>query len=264
MPNAPRLSHAGALSALLSVVAVACGPDIVNLLPPRGDAGSSPGGGGGAGSAGRDGGDGGAAGGGGTRAGTTAGGDSAGATSEGGNAGSAHAGSGSGGCLGAGCAGSGNGFGGWSGSPNCGSLPGSCNICSGDAQCPSDLHCSPMWNVCVGGCTAKGQCRTGESCDISVGWCVPTCSNSLECPNNRVCDPMQNICVQCIDNSQCEQDGDPVTRLCHTTRCVQCENDTDCTLGMAHVCSLGNCVECEGDKDCPGGGHCDIRHGHCE
>jgi hypothetical protein len=264
MSDMPRLGHAGLLAALLSLVAVSCGSDVVDLLPPMTGAGNG-GGAGEAASAAAGASSGGVrneAG----RAATSQAGASGAAAGSGGKAGNA----GAAGCSGFGCgnAGEGPSLGGAFGGPICNNGTSSCTPCLSDVQCASDQHCSRfLGNLCVQ-CAEKGQCKPGFTCDRLVGRCGPSCKSTFECNDGRVCDMTQGTCVTCIDNQQCESDGDPDTRVCYQRRCVQCQEDADCTQGARHRCAGLQCVECINDKDCPGNngdnGHCDTAHAHCE
>ena len=261
MSQAPRLGRAGVLTGLLSVIALACSSDIVELLPLAGGASN----GGAGGSAGQD-----AV----PSSGASTGGSNAGGspTSQGGLAGATQAGGGNGGaagggCFGFGCAGE-NGFSGSFGGPNCGN--GSCTPCLNDAQCPLEQHCSALLNnVCVQ-CSIKGpsQCKPNYNCDVLVGRCAPGCDSTFECNDDRVCDLNQGTCVSCIDNRECEQDGDPRTSVCYQRRCVECAQHSDCTKqgGEQRWCSKLQCVQCLSDKDCDpdGKSHCDVPKGFCE
>jgi Cys-rich repeat protein len=75
----------------------------------------------------------------------------------------------------------------------------------------------------------------------------------------------QGTCVQCVDNRDCEQDGDPDTRICYMRRCMQCLENSHCTDGTRPVCSNYQCAECANDDDCKDSApHCDIPRGRCE
>jgi hypothetical protein len=263
MSQAPRLGRAGAMTGLLSVIALSCSSDIVELLPLT--AGASNGGGGG--SAGQDA----------VASGASTGGGNAGGSpmSQGGWAGAAQAGGGNGGsaglgCFGFGCAGE-NGFSGAFGGPNCGNGTGACTPCLNDDQCPLEQqHCSSLLNnVCVQ-CTIKGssQCNSGYNCDVLAGRCAPSCDSTFDCNDNRVCDLNQGTCVSCIDNRECENDGDPRTSVCYLRHCVECAQHSDCMRPGSEQrwCSKFQCVQCLADKDCgfDGKTHCDVPKGFCE
>jgi len=115
-------------------------------------------------------------------------------------------------------------------------------------------------------CETKGDCtRPGTSCDFLVGRCAPSCDSTLDCRDGKVCDTSQGTCVQCLDNRECEQDGDSETRVCYLHRCLQCLENTDCTEGVRNICSIfQQCVECTGDQHCKDGMHCDVPRGRCE
>jgi|GEM_PF-4791351 len=263
MSQAPRLGRAGVLAGLLSVIALSCSSDIVELLPVTGGASSG-------GAAGQQ-----TATSGASTSGSSVGGSPtsqggfAGATGGGGGSNGGNGGSTGGGCVGFGCAGE-NGFGGTFTGPNCGNGTGSCTPCLNDPQCPPDQHCSPFLNnVCVQ-CAVKGssQCKVGYNCDVFLGRCAPGCDSTSDCNDGRVCEPNSGTCVSCIDNQECEQDGDPRTSICYLRRCVECTQHLDCARqgGEQRWCSKLQCVQCLTDKDCDpdGRSHCDVPKGFCE
>ena len=133
MSLAPRLTQAGLLAALLSLVAVSCGSDLVDLLPPsaaeRGGGAAGDDGNGGVESAGTSSG--------------ARGGEGGSSPHQGGLGGTAQSGSsmgGGGGCFGFACPSAGQSNGGGSlGNPNCNG--GTCVQCSNDSQCPAGLKC---------------------------------------------------------------------------------------------------------------------------
>jgi hypothetical protein len=256
MSVAPRRSQAGLLAALASLVAVSCGSDTIDLLPSLeggsvGQAGSSAGSSSGGTSAGSSGT---------SQGGTSGNGNVAGMLSMGGNQ--------NGGsltlCSGYGCGGFGtNPFGGGFGDV-CNGGNGYCTPCASDEQCPPELHCSHiLGNVCVQ-CTERRHCRPGFSCDRWRGRCGPSCQSALDCGDGRVCDTLQNTCVACLDNEECEQDGDPDTHICYQQRCVECQVNADCMHNDRHVCAALRCVQCAANEDCNAGmGVCDIGRGQC-
>jgi hypothetical protein len=263
MSHAPRLRPAGLLAALASVVAVACGSDTIDLLPPVADAI----GGGGASNAGtRADVGGGIMGGAGSIIPVAAAGNAGSFAGRGGTpGGSGQAGrNGSGDCTGPGCDSGGNtSFGGTFNFP-C-ELTGTCTTCLKDSQCPTDRYC--VHNICLE-CSNDKQCKPGYSCDRLIGHCSPSCQNSLECRDGRVCDPTQGACVTCTPNGdECPSpDGnDPEARICYFRRCVECTGDQDCTQGARPYCVENRCIECLRDEDCGGGNmRCDRGSGHCQ
>ena len=263
MSDTNRLGYAGLLAALVSLIAVSCGSDIVDLLPPTTGAGN----GGGAGRTTT------------SAAGTGFGGvhneAGSGAMSQAGVSGtvaSTNSGGGTanGGCSGFGCGEGGEnpGFAGSFGGPICNGM-GSCTPCLSDLQCVPDQHCSRfLGNVCVQ-CAenGKGQCKPGYSCDRLVGRCGLSCKTTADCYDGRVCDMAQGTCVACIDNQQCAWNQEQ--RVCYLRRCVQCQEDADCTQGDRRHCANLQCVQCTHDKDCPGSngsafGHCDTAQARCQ
>jgi hypothetical protein len=264
MSPAPRRRTAGLVAALASIVAVSCGSDMIDLLPPVADtSGGSANGAGAAAQAGADVGGGPASGGGSSLPEGAAG--NAGALSGGGNAGASGQGGkgGSSGCPGAGCNIGGNvSFGGGFGFPCEPNTNGTCTPCASDDQCPLSQQCSH--NVCT--CTDDRQCRSGFSCDRLVGRCAPSCQNTFECRDGRICDPTQGACVTCTPGGdQCPSDnGDPDAHICYFRRCVECVADEDCTQGTRHLCAGYHCIECLSDKDCGDNVHCDRGSGHCQ
>lgn len=268
MSDTRSLGRAALAVAVASAIAVACGSDLVDLLPPMSRAGSAGAAGTGAISS----------------AGTTSSGgmrNDAGSspTSQGGISGALTTG-GNGGTFNGGCSGFGFGcgdggenpgfggsFGGSFGGPFCPAF-GSCTRCVSDAQCLApEPHCSRfLGNICVE-CAenGSGQCKPGQSCDRNVGRCGQSCKSSADCLDNRFCDLMEGTCVACFDNRQCE--SNPAGHLCYLRRCVQCLDDADCTLGDRRHCANLECVQCTSDKDCTGtnggAGHCDTAHARC-
>lgn len=262
MSDRPSPGRAALTAGLLALLAIACSSDVVDLLPAMPSAGNA-----------------------GTATSSTAGVSSGGTRDEGGSnalgqagvsgalATSGNGGTASGGCSGFGCgdAGENPGVGGSFGGQLCGNGMSSCTPCLSDVQCLPEQFCSRfLGNICVQ-CAenGKGQCKLGYTCDRLVGRCGPSCKSTMECNDGRVCDMAQGTCVTCIDNQQCESDGDPDTRVCYLRRCVQCLADTDCTQGGRRRCAGLQCVECVTDKDCPpsngsDSGHCDTAHAHCQ
>jgi hypothetical protein len=231
MPSAP-LTRAGVLAALLSLVAVSCGSDLVDLLPPTAAAGSA--------AAGNDG-----------KAGSESGGTgSAGNNAEGGSA--AHQGGVGGTAQSGGNAG--------------GNTGGSCFGFACPSAGQSNSGGSLGYPV---QCAEKGQCKPGYNCDRSVGRCGQICTDSSDCENGRVCDIDQSVCVPCIDGNACQSDFDPNARVCYLRRCVQCRISNDCPQGERDVCNRNfECVECVSDQDCKandnGREHCDELRERCE
>jgi hypothetical protein len=256
MTAAQRLRQAGLVAALGAAMALACGSDVIDLLPP---ASGLSGGAGTAGSpvqAGMDT-EGGKAG---SDAMPQAGSAGSGGTSAGGGSGGVSVGGFAGCSSGFNCGGFNDGFGGGFG---CINGPGGCISCSNDDECPLGKHCSHfLGNICVQ-CADKGQCRQGYTCDRLVGRCGKSCESTIDCDEGHVCDMAQGTCVSCFDNRDCEQDPDPDTRFCVARRCVECMVPGDCIVPGRPVCAAFQCVECAGDDDC-GGRHCDIGRGQCE
>jgi hypothetical protein len=271
MFRGPRLRPAGLLAVLASIVALSCGSDVIDLLPPPaggvgngGGAGAGGGGGGGVSNVGA------------SDSAERAGADSAGADVGGtlsnggsgffpsggmgafsGNSGGfAMGGQGGrgGGCFGPGC----GGFGGAFSFPCEMNGPNTCTPCQDDTQCGSGQHCSH--NICLQ-CWNDQQCSAGYNCDLQVGRCQPSCQGTLDCRDGRVCDQTRGVCVGCTQNEGCPSPSDPDARICHLRRCVECESNQDCTLGS---CVFNHCIECLSDKDCGDRGlHCDTGSGRC-
>jgi hypothetical protein len=251
MPDTSRLSRGAALAALVSLVAVSCGTETIELLPlvPNGGtAGGVIAGDGGTGAIG-----------------ATSGnaGEPPGGSQSGGMGGQPFGGTGGsfGGCTGFGCGGSGDGSGG-TGGPVCNGGFGPCTPCLSDEQC-GDWHCSKLLgNVCVA-CTDSSHCKSGLRCDLPVGRCAPSCDANLGCRDNRVCDPQFLTCVDCTDDEQCEMDDNPDTSFCSFRRCVECTRDDDCEGSKHELCVNGRCADCFGDKDCEFDEQCNAA-GYCE
>jgi len=239
-----RLRPAGLLAASISLVAVACGTDTLDLLPRGALAGMA-----GAGSGGQP-----LAGTGGVEitagnAGAASGSQSGmggllnGGAGDGGNGGSfQNGGKGGGyGCVGFTCGGSNAGGGGGSGGtdPRC-PEPGSpwCTPCNDSDDCPPQFSCS------------------------SFSYCRPTCTSSWECPKDGVCDETYGTCGPCFSDPQCAAEGIPKRNACEIVlgRCVECNERVDCMRGN---CVSLQCVICDDDKDCMGGKRCDRGLGKC-
>ncbi len=258
MIEALRLRRGAALAALIALAAAACDTETIELLAPRATAGSTEAGqpamlpGGGAAGVPSHGG--------------SSGDPQGGTGASSGSAGSALGEAGSGGdgdCEGCGGVGGGaGGSGGVLGGPNCSGGPGTCSPCQSDEQC-GDWHCSQqLGGICVQ-CTDSSHCKPGSRCDGVVGRCAQSCEGNLTCREGRICDPQFLTCVACIDDEQCEQDGDPQTAYCAGRRCVECTRNDDCTRGSKNLCLGGRCAECFFDKDCGPGGYC-APDGRCE
>lgn len=223
------LRRAGVLAAFGAFVAISCGSETIDLLPPEppGSAGGVTAGGGathregGAGVPGPEGGAG--------------GGD--GAQGE----------AGGGACNELGC----DGF--WEGY----------EPCQRDEHCPDRWRCVALFGgVCVE-CFEHAQCRQGFNCDFSVGRCAPACQGGRDCSGGRVCHPLLSICVQCATDGDCASDGE--TRRCAVGgRCVECLQDDDCDEGSKNVCAGSRCTECVSDWHCAPDRRCDVARGRCE
>jgi hypothetical protein len=234
MSSAPRLTQAGLVAALLSLVALSCGSDLVDLLPPSPAAAGSA-------AAGNEG-----------KAGSeSAGTGSGGHDTEGGS--TAHQG----------------GFGGTAQSGgNAGGNTG--GVCFGFA-CPTAGQSNSGGSLGYPvQCADKGQCKPGYNCDRFVGRCGPICTDTSDCENGRVCDTDQSVCVPCIDSpGVCQDDFHPEARVCYLRRCVECVTSNDCPQGERDVCNRDfECVECVSDLDCKandnGKDHCDVPRERCE
>ena len=267
MSDAPRLRSAGLAAALVSLVALSCGSDAIDLLPPLGGSAN----GGASSTSGAAGADARAAGNNGNGA------DGGGPLNQSGGggvsgspvAGSGGATAGGGGCSGAGCGGF-SGFGGStntsgaSGTGNCASGMGQCVPCLHNEQCPANLVCAQT-GFCVQ-CENNRQCGTNEGCDPSVGRCGPTCQSTNDCTDGKVCDPnSRRLRFVHQRPTNARTTSDPDTRVCFFRRCVECRGGcSTASRAIAPRASTIAAFECLSDKDCHDSTpHCDRSTGHC-
>jgi hypothetical protein len=249
---ASGLRRAGLLAALIALLAAACEPDRLDLLPNLATSGSS------SGSAG-----GGTAGGGtaGASAAQSGAGEPGGAMTGGqdnGDAGGAPGFGGFGGCPWPGC---GGGF--PTGGSGVGIACGEGGFAGADPCERYGLHCSSVLG-CVR-CTGFEHCPPGEICYQSLGVCSGICP-ALDCQRDgRVCDPHLQACVDCEDDFDCAANTNGFLQACLGGRCKECRVNNDCEgRGDRTACSFEHrCVQCNVDQDCDNETfHC--KNGRCE
>jgi hypothetical protein len=226
-------------SLLAAVVAVACEPDTIDLLPP-GVGGSTSERGGSGGAAGTE---------------ATSGGGNAGMSGvSGAGAVSGSGGSASGGSGGndSGPGGGGMGGGGCSGL-GCGGFP----FDNGFGGEPSD--CDNFELFCL--CGPQGRCATDLKCNERLDRCTPKCDSPFECGTEwLICE--DHSCASCSDDEQCEMWGSFERTVCVEGRCEECANSMDC-LPDSPMCVGRRCLQCLTDEDCPGR-VCNKARGRCE
>lgn len=116
--------------------------------------------------------------------------------------------------------------------------------CGGRGQCPEGMRCNrPLW-VCEEdlGCAKDGDCLTGEVCNLGTAQCEPGCTEETEAD---VCSARQH---------------------CAGGRCVECETDDECKLGLSCNVAAGRCAgaeTCFTDRDCEKGLVCNRNTRSC-
>ncbi len=109
--------------------------------------------------------------------------------------------------------------------------------CGGRGQCPEGMRCNRALVVCEEdlGCAANRDCLEGEVCNVGTGACVRGCTEETEA---EVCAGRQH---------------------CAGGKCVECEGDDECELGLSCNVAAGRCAgaeTCFTDRDCPAGRVC--------
>jgi hypothetical protein len=239
MKRGAQLLRGGLLAATL---ALACGTDTIELLPPRGEAGGPPAGGSATSGAPGEGASGS------TNAGMS-GSAAAGAAGSGGSGGSfAGGGTDMGGCSGLACGGFGN-FTGAGGDGSCDDFHEGCP-CGPQDRCDFGLTCNTQLGTCLRSCI-NGRaltCGTDELlCRDSI--CQP-CGSDPECvrfgaPGRERC--VKGRCQECATTNDCYGPD-----RCVDNRCIQCMDSNDCVAPTGQ-CFEKHCVECAKDEDCPSG-----------
>jgi Cys-rich repeat protein len=125
--------------------------------------------------------------------------------------------------------------------------------------------------ICVGTCCTSHPeiCGAGQTCDLSVGFCVYACTADSDCPQGGTC--VDGACLPeetgtggtgggtggCVSDSDC-----PTGQLCDDSMCISvpCASDADCPDGDACDANTESCVEgclstgaCAVDTDCCSG-----------
>jgi len=135
--------------------------------------------------------------------------------------------------------------------------------CTNDSDCPTGLTCQN--DVCLPKmCTNDDDCPPGSSCDLGgdaatsgtgPGTCVPRpCMDDAECNDpSSVCDD-DGMCRPqfCTDDADCDAGEQCTDGVCEVIL-PECENDDQCPDG---VCEGKTCVDCREDSDCTMGRVC--------
>ncbi|HEY0839644.1 MAG TPA: hypothetical protein VGD74_05615 [Vulgatibacter sp.] len=116
--------------------------------------------------------------------------------------------------------------------------------CGGRGQCPEGMRCNRPLVVCEQdlGCFKNADCLAGDVCNIGTGQCEPGCTEETE---TLVCAALQH----CADG-----------------RCVECESDDECKLGLKCNVAAGRCAgakTCFTDRDCEKGLICNRNTQSC-
>lgn len=146
-------------------------------------------------------------------------------------------------------------------------------------QCLEDAHCGVrticVRNLCVQGCRSNADCPSGESCAGEPA----LCRSNLECRTDNdcagefpICHPSLSLCVTCLGASDCAEDQVCLIapecffgeRRCSRAdySCGLCTRDSDCVSGLCDEPS-GRCVECNDDTQCSALEVCDPDLGKC-
>lgn len=164
--------------------------------------------------------------------------------------------------------------------------------------CPGGFLCGPA-GTCQRLCVTDDDCPNAEnsSCNPEAGGAgIAACSQCTfpsDCPEERPHCTAAGRCVECGDDSQCEENGQVVGKVCDpaTSSCIagckserdcklgeRCEGATDDAFGLCVECSENtetidcapraprvrcepgtrHCVECLENRDCAGRGQCDV------
>jgi subtilisin family serine protease len=145
--------------------------------------------------------------------------------------------------------------------------------CPTTGACPAGAACVHFtdFNLCLGTCTEKPDCRTGYGCwpGIADGAavCFPVCAES-DCQGGKLCCSATGACeapVNCpTDPCACNTTNQCEAGCNCDTDCCTCNTTTSCDTGCACdpdccVCDTGSgCqVNCACDPGCGGGCTCD-------
>lgn len=126
-------------------------------------------------------------------------------------------------------------------------------------ECVSDQDCIGEYRACN---QVTGTCTTdvdASICDSSTDCSTPEtvdagCQDDSQCEDDQVCRPQAGICVDCVENSDCNDES----QLCDPMlwKCVECLASENCREEDKPICENGECVECVDNDDCESGKRC--------
>ncbi len=128
------------------------------------------------------------------------------------------------------------------------------NLCTDDSWCelfkPMLPGCKPDSGLCVQ-CTLDEHCGD-RRCNVEDNLCEECVENS-DCGEDGACDLAKFVCVDCTTNDECTTD--PVNNQCNTGtyQCVDCVDNNGCLdNGVNGTCfTTGHvCVDCLVNSDC--------------
>ncbi len=109
-------------------------------------------------------------------------------------------------------------------------------------------------NCSVIPCDPGGDCGTNKRCNSATLVCEENlgCQGDQECPTGQRCNPGSGQCeAGCTDATATEVCG--VKLKCLGGRCIECQNNTDCGVGLSCDTVAGKCVGetgCFTSRDC--------------
>ncbi len=154
-------------------------------------------------------------------------------------------------------------------------VPGSFHFipgCGTDADCPDDgIFCNGI-EVCQSGqCVEVESCPPGLYCDETLDVCRGNCSSNQECDDGLFCNGVETCqYVASLDGFFCTPGFDscaPPAPFCDEANdlCVECLDNSDCDDNVfcngAETCAAGSCQT--GTPACPPASICDEVSGEC-
>ncbi len=145
------------------------------------------------------------------------------------------------------------------------------SLCPGgtNAECPQGNRCNTVTTVCEEdlGCSEDADCSAGEVCNTGSRACVPKCTTETQadvCAGGEKC--VASKCVQCEADKDCG-----VGLKCDAAgKCStgnRCYTDRDCKVPLTCFAQTGACLPkappCGSDDNCPSDKRCDVGAGKC-
>jgi hypothetical protein len=161
--------------------------------------------------------------------------------------------------------------------PTCVTASATCG-CLKDTDCNADSYCDTATvsaGTCAAGCRVVNgvdNCATGEYCTMSggsVGTCMgEPCNSNTDCKApTPVCDTLAQpqVCVQCINDSDCTM-GLVCDGKNHCAQCTSTDKKNCTASGVGSACLGTETCGCTTDSDCGGatsGRICDAASSAC-